>query len=165
MNTLTNDHGNGNSTTYQLIEGNKPMPIAYNLGTSQQVINAIERARINRTRIRIYLGDIITGKCWNEENDIAGYVGLSKGNKAYYPILVNNSASFGGGSLMDNCIIKIIESKGTKVLYQSNNFIQPIVEIKDSVKIGFTHSVYIDGSLYSNHTSLKSAQLLQKKMQ
>ena len=97
MENLTNTH-NGKSTTYQLVNGGLDMPIAYHLETPQAVINALESARRWKTRIRVYLGDIETAENWIEDCDIMGYVGLSKGFKAYYPILVFNKRSYGGGA-------------------------------------------------------------------
>lgn len=161
MNTLTSK---ADGRTYQLINAEKSMPIAYNEKTNEKVIAAIERARINRQRIRIYLGDTETGKCWNEEHNIMGYVGLSKGYEAYFPILVYNERSYGGGSLMDDCIIKIKEAKGGYILYQSKNFQQPNIEVKESKETGYTHSVYVEGELYSNHKTERAAILLKNKL-
>lgn len=163
-NTLTIKHASGGETTYQLIEGAKDMPIAYHYSTDSEVINALERARKNRTRVRIYLGNTATGEAWNEEHDIFGYIGLSKGSQAYYPILVYNTNSFGGGSLLDHCIIKIKESNGGKILYQNKNFIQPLIEVRESTTEGYTHSVYINNQIYSNHKTEKQAKTLQKRL-
>ena len=157
MNTTNNNSEN-------LFESNKGMPIAYHAETSQLVINALENARINGYRVKIYLGDTATGKCWNEEHDVFGYIGLSKGKAAYYPILVNNANSYGGGSILDHCIVKIRQSKGNRVLYEASNFQQPICEVKESTVTGYSHSLYINGVLYSNHKSERSAKLLQNKM-
>ena len=68
MKTLETKHSNGITTKYQLIEGNKDMPIAYHLETSAEVIQALESARQSRTRIRVYLGNAITGECWIVKN-------------------------------------------------------------------------------------------------
>lgn len=162
--TLTIKHKNGGKTTYKLIEGDKPMPIAYHYATNSEVINALERARKNKTRVRIYLGNTATGECWNEEHDIFGYIGLSKGNEAYFPILVHSANSSGGGSLLDHCIIKIKESNGGRILYQNKNFIQPLIEVRESKIEGYTHSVYIDNQIYSNHKTEKQAKTLQKRL-
>lgn len=163
-NTLTIKHASGGETTYQLIEGAKDMPIAYHYSTDSEVINALERARKNKTRVRIYLGNTATGECWNEEHDIFGYIGLSKGREAYFPILVHNTNSFGGGSLLDHCIIKIKESNGGRVLYQNKKFIQSIIEVRESTMEGYSHSVYIDNQIYSNHKTEKQAIALQKRL-
>lgn len=165
MNTLTINHSNGNSTTYQLIEGGKDKPIAYHLETDKRVISAIESARKNRQRIKVYLGDTKTGKCWNEENDVFGYVGLSKGRDAYYPILVAKANSLGGGVLLDHCIIKIRESKGGRILYQSENFQQPNITIRENYpEENYPYSLLIDGNLYSNHKTERQAILLKNKL-
>ena len=163
METLTDKH-NGKSTTYQLVNGGLDMPIAYHLETPQAVINALESARRWKTRIRVYLGDIETGKNWIEDCDIMGYVGLSKGLKAYYPILVFNKRSYGGSSLCDNRILKIKESKGNRVLYQSDKFKAAVIDIVESKESGYSHSLIVDGKLFSNHKSLKSAENLKKKL-
>lgn len=145
---------------YQVINGT-----FYHAETSQPVINVLENARINRKRIRIYFGDTKTGKCWNEEHDIFGYVGRSTGENKI-PLLVANFRSYGGGALLDHCIIKIRESKGNRVLYQAANFQQPVIEVKEATEnLGqYSHELFIDGQLYSRHKSLKSAELLKKRM-
>lgn len=166
MEQYTIDHNNGHKSVYNLLQAEKPMPIAYYAATPPEVVQVLERARKNNQRIRIYLGDLETGRCWNEEHDVYGYVGLSKGHVAYFPIFVNNARSMGGGSLMTDHIIKIKESKGKRVLYQAANFQQPAIEVKEeSNHEGYTHAVYIDGELYSNHKSLGSAERLKKKME
>lgn len=147
-----------NETKYKVINGT-----SYHAETSQTVIDWLEYARMNDKRIRVYFGDVATGKCWNEEHDIFGYIGRSTGTNKI-PLLIANKRSYGGGALLDHCIIKIKESKGNRVLFQSANFQQPICEVKDSKEPGYTHSLYINGELYSNHKSLKAAQLLQKKL-
>lgn len=165
MRQITINHNNGHSTTYNLIDGGKDKPIAYREETPILLWTALEYARKNRIRVRIYLGDPITGKCWNEEHDIFGYIGLSKGKDAYFPILVYNSRSMGGGSLMDDNIIKLVSTNPYQTLFKTDNFIKPQVEIKLSTEEGYTHSVYIDGELYSNHKTIEQAERLQKKMQ
>jgi hypothetical protein len=122
MKHLTINHSNGNSTTYQLIEDGGNLPIAYHAETPANIIEVMERARKNRTRIKLSYGDINTGKDWNEEFDVTGYIGLSKGYEARFPILVHNARSMGGGSILDHCIVKIKESKGKIVLFQAANY-------------------------------------------
>ena len=102
---------------------------------------------------------------WNEEHDIFGYVGRSTGENKI-PLLVANFRSYGGGALLDHCIIKIRESKGNRVLYQAANFQQPVIEVKEATEnLGqYSHELFIDGQLYSRHKSLKSAEMLKKKL-
>jgi hypothetical protein len=173
MNTLTIKHSNGNNTTYQLIEDGNDLPLAYRIETTKKIVDALEYCRKNRLRVKINYGDIETGRSWNEENDIIGYVSMSKGYKARFPILVYNARAYGGGSLMDDKILKITESKGKRVLYEAANFLPSTFEIKECSEVlnfndeqlqGYTHELHINGSLYSRHKSLKEAQLLQKKL-
>lgn len=164
MKTLTVDHRNGNKTVYQLIEDTGNLPIAYHEETNIEVIKALERARRNRTRVRIYLGDAKSGKSWNEENDVLGYIGLSKGYEARFPILVFNDRSFGGVSILDHCIVKIKASSGGQILYQHPNYKNPVIKITGSDLPEYTHNVIIDGQLYGRCRSLKSASNLQRKM-
>lgn len=168
MNILTTNHSNGNATNYQLINAeDKPLlPIAYHQETAQEVINAMERCRKARRRIKIYLGDPKTGKTWNEEHGIFGYIGLSKGHKAYFPILVHNNRSLGGGSILDHCIVKIREAKGTHTIYKAANFQEPVIEIKEGSTLPeYSHEVFINGELYSRHKSERAAKILKNKMQ
>ncbi len=164
MKTLTIDHNNGHKSTYQLIEDGSNLPIAYHAETNSKVIEALEFARKTRTRIKVYLGDTATGRDWNEENDTFGYVGLSKGREARYPILVCKKSSYGGGSLLDHCIVKIRESKGSKVIYKAANYIAPIMHIEKSAEPGYNYALYVNGKLYSNHETEAQAQRLKTKL-
>jgi len=164
MNTLTIDHKNGHLSTYQLIKDENNLPLAYRIKTSNEVIKVLEYCRKNRIRVKLNYGDIETGKSWNEEHCTIGYISMSKGYEARFPILVYNERAYGGGSLLDDCILKITESKGGRILYQSEKFKPSIFEIKESVVTGYTHSLYINGELYSNHKTERSAVMLLKKL-
>lgn len=91
----------------------------YKKNTPMDLIEVLERARENRTRIVVDYGDIKTGKSWGEENYIKGYVGRSTG-EIKIPLLVYNSRSIGGGGLLDNCILSVKTTKGNRTLYKLN---------------------------------------------
>ena len=97
---------------YQVVNGTY-----YDARTNKEVINVLEQARTNRTRIVVDYGDVETGS-WQEEFDVTGYVGRSFGGKYNVPLLVHNARSMGGGAMLDHCIVKISTSKGKKVLYK-----------------------------------------------
>lgn len=136
----------------------------YHDETSIQVINILEQNRQSKrqTRIRLYYGDVKTGKCWNEEYNIMGYIGRSTGNQKI-PLLINNQRSLGGPGILDHCIVRIdIAQKGYKPLYIHPNFnIGEITIGNPPEKIGntnmkesgYTTGVYINGS---NHANFKS---------
>lgn len=88
--------------------------------TKREVAEVLERCRVNRTRIILDYGHE-DGQSWREPFGTTGYVGRSAGIYKI-PILVYNSRSFGGGSILTSCIIQIKESRGGKVLYQHKNY-------------------------------------------
>jgi hypothetical protein len=91
---------------------NKLTPIK----TAEKIVELYE----SQTRIIFDYGDIKTNKSWGESYDITGKIGMSKG--AYdlrYPILIHNSRSIGGGTILTNCIISIKESKGKRLIFNN----------------------------------------------
>ena len=135
----------------------------YKKGTPQDVINALENARNNRTIVKIFYGDPETGRDWHEENDTTGTIGRSTGS-IKIPLLIPTSRSSGGGSILTENIVKIKDTQSGRVLYQNKNYKQPNIEILESTTDGYTHDVFIDGELYSRHKSKRSAEMLKSKM-
>ena len=101
---------------YNIVNGT-----SYHVETPAAVIEVLERARQNRTRIHVSYGDAATGKDWLEEFDIAGYVGRSMG-PVKVALLVANRKSTGGGAILDHCIVRIRLSAGGGILYQHPNY-------------------------------------------
>jgi hypothetical protein len=111
--------------TYQEINGT-----SYDGRTDFEVIKALESARVNKLRVRIFLGDVATGKAWNEENDVAGTIGRSTGLYKV-PLLIANSRSLGGGAILDHCIVRIQTAAAPfRVLYSHPKFHTSRFEIK-----------------------------------
>jgi hypothetical protein len=104
--------GNGNIIHYKkTVSGT-----FYHEETSDEVVEVLERARENGTRLTLDYGDVKTGESWGEVYDINGYVGRSNG-RIKIPLLIHNNRSMGGGSVLDHCIIGIYTSKGKRPLY------------------------------------------------
>lgn len=97
---------------YQIVNGT-----SYHAETPAAVIEVLERARQNRTRIHVSYGDSTTGRDWLEEFDAHGYAARSMG-PIKVPLLVANRRSTGGGAMLDHCIVRIRASAGGRVLYQ-----------------------------------------------
>ena len=95
--------------------------IAYHEETTEEVINVLERESHRGTRLIFDFGDSKSGKSWNEEFDTRGTIGKSTGS-IKIPLLIKTSRSFGGGVLLDHCIIKITDSKTKAVLYKHSNY-------------------------------------------
>ena len=120
METLTIDHNNGHKTEYNLLQDDSyDLPIAYYKHIPQKLVEALEYARKNNLRIKLDLGDTKTGKSWNEVYDVTGRIGLSRGDKARFPILVHNTRSLGGTSILQDCILSIHLSANPKSNYTS----------------------------------------------
>lgn len=164
MKQLTIDHNNGHVSVYNLYPDGNNLPIAYDVRTPDKVVEVLERCRRSGRRIKLHYGDVETGRDWMEEYDVTGYVGLSKGREARFPILVYNKRSMGGGSLMSHCVVKIKESGSGLILYQADNYQQPSIKIIPSTVPEYTHSLEINGEVYSNHKSLRMANILMKKL-
>lgn len=95
--------------------------ICYDGQTLNTVIEVLDKAQKDRTRITVDYGNVETGKSWGEIHDITGYVGRSTGI-IKIPLLVYNSRCMGGGALLDDSIVKIVTSKGKNVLYIHPNY-------------------------------------------
>lgn len=92
--------------------------------TPSNLANLLNRLYTSNQRIRLVYGDTDTGKDWLEEYDVIGTVSRSTGvNKV--PLLINNARSIGGGSILDHCILKVVDVKSKRVLYQHKSYIEP----------------------------------------
>lgn len=135
----------------------------YHKDTPDKVIEILERCRKNHTRVQVFYGDTKTGRDWHEEHDTMGYIGRSTGPISI-PILVYNSRSYGGGALLDHCIVRIRTTLGKVDLYRADNYQQPEIEIVESDMEEYSHNTIIDGKLYGRHRSKKSAERLKAKL-
>lgn len=107
-------------------------------------------------RVRLVLGDVKTGKPWNEEHDIMGYICASMGPQKV-PLLRYSRRSFGGPAILDHCILAIICIKTGRWTYKADNFTPS--DIKAS---GLT--VTIDGEQFANCSTIAEAQTLASFM-
>lgn len=140
----------------------------YSEKTPDDVIRVLESLRGKSQRIKIYVGDKVTGKDWMEESDKIGKIGRSSG-PIKIPILLSTIDSTGGGAILDDCIVKIVTSPASsaRVLYKHPNYHQGEMVITEEGLLGnpeYTHTMRIDGEVYSRHTSLRSAQRLTAKL-
>lgn len=102
--------------TYQIVNGT-----SYDSKTDSKIVNILESARLNKTRLILDFGDVETGKSWNETFDTRGTIGRSTGNNKI-PLLIKQKNSTGGGAILDRCIVKIMDSKTKRTLYIHPNY-------------------------------------------
>lgn len=134
---------------------------SYNKKTPAEVISVLEAARKTGTRIKLHYGDTETGKDWKDEYNVTGYVGRSNGLRKV-PILLHNSRSTGGISILDHCIIKIKKSKGGEVLYKNPKYQELNIDIVPSDMEEYQFNTVINGELHGRHKTRKSAERLKK---
>jgi hypothetical protein len=132
--------------------------------TPVEVIRILERARLNNTRIRLYLGDVQTGRSWLEEYDVEGYVGRSMG-PVKIALLVHNRRSLGGGGILTHCVVKVRETNGGRVLYQHPAFHTGEMEIHPSDLPEYAEMVTVDGSIHARFHQVGQAARWIRKMQ
>lgn len=88
-----------------------PDGTAYHIDTPDDLVAVLQRLRLEGTRIKLDYGDVKTGESWGEVHDVAGRISRSTG-KFKVPILLNNSRSSGGGSIITDRILSIRYSNG-----------------------------------------------------
>lgn len=108
--------------------------ICFSESTAEEVCKVLLGLRSTRKRVRLFYGDVATGKCWNDLYGTMGYLGKSTGKQPIL-ILLNNRSSVGGTAVLDSAIVRITVDK--QVVYTNPNFhighIQIKQEKRDSV--------------------------------
>jgi hypothetical protein len=161
--------GNGNVIRYKRYAG-----IYFHADTPLEVVQALNTARLARTRVRLSYGDTETGRDWLEEHDVEGTIGNSTG-PLRVPLLIPTSRSHGGPALPDQCIVKIRETRSGKVLYRHPKYHTGTVTIREigpdetcgteSLRaLGYTHAVDVDGTNHANFRSRKAAERFVRKL-
>jgi hypothetical protein len=141
MKTIRVKGGNNNIITY---ERENDTATAYHKETPTAIREILEDALESRDRLRLFFGDTKTGRDWNEEHDVIGYIGRSTG-KVKIPLLINNARSSGGGAILDHRIVKIME--GNRVRYQHPKYKIGDFSALPSKTKGYYTDVFIDGVL------------------
>ena len=144
---------------YQVVNGT-----SFHVATPAAVVQVLERARQNRTRIHVSFGDTANGLDWLEEFDAHGYVGRSMG-PVKVPLLVANRRSTGGGAILDHCIVRIRESAGGRILYRHPDYHYGTLAIRPkaepfSLPDGrvLTIDVVQDGKVHASFESMTKAR-------
>jgi hypothetical protein len=142
-----------------LVKGKK-IGTFYNADTPKKVRNVLENCREEGTKIRLFYGSTITGRSWMDENDVLGTVGRSNGTMQI-PLLIEEG-EHGGGGILDNCILRIIDANTRQELYRHKLFHVPEMEIRtvdDKLKSeGYTHGVWVksETEIFENYANCKS---------
>ena len=122
--------------------------------TNSGIVVLLKKLTESKQRIRIVYGNTTTGEDWLQEYDVIGSIGKSTGTNQI-PLLLSNSRSTGGGAILEDCILKIVDVKSKKVLYQHDKYLAPKFDIVPSI-IGY--SVTVGGNVQANFKTIKQAQ-------
>jgi hypothetical protein len=127
----------------------------YSSKTPSQLKKVLEKCRKEETLVRVfYCGE--DGKDWLEEYDMLGRIGRSTGLMKI-PLLVPKGA-YGGGSLLDDRIGKVVDVASGKVLYQAKNYFLPEMEIKRSgERPELPYEVFVEGKIHARFSTLGKA--------
>jgi len=127
----------------------------------EKLVKIMETARLENTRVRVWVGNTDTGVAWNEAYDVIGHIGRSSG-QIKIPILLANNRSSGGPALLTRCIIRIDDVKTHKTIYKHPKFNVAKLEIKGPPKEmkarGCVSGVYQEGKNIANFKTPEAAQ-------
>lgn len=148
---------------YQIVDGTY-----YDARTPAEVVRVLEQARHSRTRIRIHLGDTVTGRDWLEEWDVTGTVGRSMG-PVKIPLMIASSRSSGGPGILDHCIVRI-RTKG-RDLYRQPNYHHGEIVIRPELflppsgdKQTYSAAAYVNEQIHARFETMAQAERWVRKM-
>lgn len=130
----------------------------YDPGTPEAVKAALETARLQGLRVRIWCGDQATGEAWTEEHDVLGYIGRSTGPQKI-PLLIPNGRSSGGGAILTNRILAIASRPGA-FIYRHPKFSVGEWAVGPSDLPDYGATVTHNGELYARTKTEDQAQRL-----
>jgi len=93
-----------------------PSGMCYHKDCPPALVTLLEYHRVKGTRLLFTFGNVETGEVWESLTPERGRIGRSTGPRPI-PLLVRTSRSFGGEALMSHCILRIVESRGGKLVY------------------------------------------------
>lgn len=131
---------------------------------SEELMNIILRAYKYKFRIRVFYGDIHTGRSWNEEYDVMGKIGRTCGN-IKIPILLRRKDSYYGGALLLSSVIRIDDIEDKRTLWKLPNFhVEKMTIEKRSVSTDYPFAVMQtqDNGAIRNEANFKTEEKAKK---
>jgi len=89
-------------------------------GTDARAGTVIESCRTHERKIRLILGDTLTGEPWLEEHDAVGRIGRSIGTLKV-PLLIE-PGEHGGSAILCACILAIVDWASGNFLYRHDAY-------------------------------------------
>lgn len=88
--------------TYKLVQNNGIT--YYHPETSDEIIEILENARLAGTRVRLWYGNISSGRAWGDCEE--GKLGRS-GGAVQVPTITTHRKCLGGREVLTHCIVKV----------------------------------------------------------
>lgn len=126
-------------------------------GTALKVRDILESARKTGRELRLFIGDTETGRDWMGEHDRVGRIGRSMGPMKV-PLLIGKD-EFGGGAILTDCIVRIIDADTLSELYRHPKYQEPNLTVspEDYSPGGYKFRVDRDGELQARFKKIGSA--------
>ena len=99
-------------------------------GTDPKAAAVLESRRRTGDKVRLVLGNTLTGEPWLNEYDVVGKIGRS-GGSLKVPLLVEEGES-GGGTILTACVLNIIDWKSGRTLYRHSAYREPDLSLQPS---------------------------------
>lgn len=130
---------------------------------SEELMNIILRAYKYKFRIRVFYGDIHTGRSWNEDHDVMGKIGRTCG-AIKIPILLRRKDSHYGEALLLSSVIRIDDIEDKRTLWKLPNFHveKMTIESRESKDYPFAVMQTQDNGAISNIANFKTEIQAQK---
>lgn len=97
-------------------------------GTPPEVAKVLESCRQAGNKVRLVLGDPMTGESWLDEYDVVGTIGRSTGSLKV-PLLVEDGED-GGGAILTACVLCVIDWKSGRTRYRHPAYQAPELGIR-----------------------------------
>lgn len=150
--THTRKGGHG----HDIVEREHVSGLWFHAGTDPKVCDAIALAHSCGYRVRLFIGDTVTGKCWHDEFGTVGTIGRSTG-QVKCPLLIANVRSSGGFAILDHCVIGIATGPHAW-LYRHPSLDLGVWSIGLSDLPDYARNVSVDGTLHARFKTHAQAE-------
>lgn len=133
-----------------------PQDTQFDPDTHMMVKLYLEAYRKTGAKVRLFFGDVDTGRDWLSEHDVLGRISRTTGPlKA--PILVEENDS-GGGIILSACVLKIVDVTSKELIWQHPNYQEPSFDVKESSTVAnYAAEVWVDGACHARFKSVEKA--------
>lgn len=168
MRIIENQDG---TTTYQHSQGEvvyrqHRSGVYYHAATPRQVVDALDAAASDGSKVRIHYGDPRTGKDWLEEHGVEGRLSRSMG-PLKVPLMIAGNSQW-GDALLDHCIVRLevrpAPGKPFEDAYRHPCYHIGKIEMGPSGLETHPYQVTVDGKPHANFATEQERGKFTRKM-